>query len=256
MSASAREFQVLVRHGENLRDRMTVLERCCQRSNINYLPPDLLEPDDGIRRNPTVLIEYRQPGMGKNKGLVPVIAARWTLARDSERNERRELRDALKLTTGFRHVTWARPILTDDTTLEISRARACFDPVEIDAFFERSKILALVHQERIRLLNKLATEREALDFYFSLFRAIGAMQRTSRNRMPRSARTYLALFPGEGERLSWLEHLSFLTGACRSRDPWVVVSEFGRITDHLIQGLEPLHQNGKRITFRLGVRRK
>jgi len=254
MSLSAREFQVMVRHGETVRDRMTVLERCCQRSGINYLPPDLLEPEQGIAVNPTILIEYRQPHVVKD--FVPVIAARWNVFRETKRaHVCADTRDLLRLSTGFRHVTWARPLITDDTVLATTRGNAKFDPVEIDAFFERTKMVVLVHQERVRKLNVLASEREALDFYIALFRATGAFGNPKRQRLPRSCVSYMDLLPREGERMTWIEHLAFLTGACRSRDPWVILTEFGRITDHVIQGIEPLHQRGKRITFRLGVKR-
>lgn len=245
MSLSPREFQVLVRHGESIQDRMTVLERCCQRSGLNYLPPDLLEPDAGTVINPTILFEYRQPC--KKKDFVPVLACRWKIARQDDQ------RDLLRMTTGLRHLTWARPIVTDDTVFAMTRQNTKFDPVEIDAFFERAKMLVLVHQERVRLLDHLATEREALDFYVALFRAIGAFGHSKH--IPKSAGSYLDLLPREGERLTWNEHLSFLTGSCRSRDPWVILSEFGRIADHAIQGIEPLHQRGNRVTFRLGVKR-
>ena len=250
MSLSAREFQVLVRRGESIRDRMTVLERCCQRSGLNYFPPDLLEPDNGGENpNPTILLEYQQPMMGKE--FVPVLSARWKilkLRKDPQPNER----DLMWLSTGFRHVTWARPIITDDTVLAMTRSNKKFDPIEIDAFFERAKMLTLVHKERVRKLNVLATEREALDYYITLFRAIGAFGTAGRTHLPKRAVSYMDLLPREGERLTWIEHLSFLTGACRSNDPWVLMSEAGRITDHVIQGIDPLHQNGKRITFRLG----
>ena len=253
MSLSAREFQVLVRSGESVQDRMTVLERCCQRSGLNYLPPDLLEPDCEGLIHPTILFEYRQPHMGKD--FVPVIACRWNLYRHSTRTPPGEKRDRLCMTTGVRHVTWARPIVTGDTVFSMTHKNAMFDPVEIDAFFERAKMMVLVHKERIRLMGRLLSEREALDFYLTAFRAIGAFGSSTRDRVPRTSISYVDLLPRDGERMTLIEHLSFLTGACRSRDPWVLISEFGRISDHLIQNIEPLHQKGNRITFRLGVKR-
>jgi hypothetical protein len=214
-----------------LRDRVSVLERFCVGGHLNYLPIEILSQDGGKVANKTLLIGKYVPGRVE---FWPIYAL-YVEARPG-----RTQFDKVTLTTGYMHKSWAFPLLTHDMMLDIKPSTRLED---VEAFFDRIGMLPPVHRERLRRLQERLSERECNDLFVTLWRELG-YSRTATDK-------FFKLLPVRGERLSGVDLFCLFTSHCRHRNPFTRSCIMGRLADHLIQKLEPLHQRGAQVVFRI-----
>ena len=229
-----RDLTILGAGGMTIRDRVAALERFCVGAHLNYHPVEIVSQDGGKAANKTLLIGKYVP-THTPLDFWPVYAL-YVEARPG-----RTQRDRATLTTGYMHKSWAFPLLSHDMMVEIKPKTSLED---VDAFFDRLNMLPPVHRERIRRLQTLLTERECNDLFVTLWRELGySRQATDR---------FFKLLPVRGERLSGVDLFCLFTSHCRYKNPFTRSCIMGRLADHLIQSLEPLHQYGAQVVFRLG----